>query len=52
VEEYLDHGGNPKVTNCKGETALHIAAAHHQNEILGRLLPYFSEEEMDIRNMY
>jgi ankyrin repeat protein len=52
VEEYLDKGGNPKVKNCKGETALHIAVAHHQNDILARLLPYFSEEEMDLRNMY
>jgi hypothetical protein len=52
VEEYLDNGGDPKVINCKGETALHIATAHHQNEILARLLPYFSEDELDLRNMY
>ncbi len=52
VEDYLERGGNPKVVNCKGETALHIAAAHHQNEILARLLPYFSETELDVRNMY
>lgn len=52
VEDYLDNGGDVKVRNCKGETALHIAVAHHQNEILERLLPYFNEDEMDIRDMY
>ena len=52
VEDYLDNGGNPKVVNCKGETALHIAAAHHQNELLASLLPYFNEDELDLRNMY
>lgn len=52
VEEYLDNGGNPKVHNCKGETALHIAVANKQNDILEIVLPYFTEDELDIRDMY
>jgi ankyrin repeat protein len=52
VEEYLDKGGSAKVRNCKGETALHIAAANNKNDILEILLPYFTEDEMDIRDMY
>ena len=52
VEEYLDNGGTPKVRNCKGETALHIAAANKQNRILEILLPYFNEDDLDIRDMY
>jgi ankyrin repeat protein len=52
VEDYLDNNGDVKVRNCKGETALHIAAAHKQNEILEGLLPYFNEDELDIRDMY
>lgn len=52
IEDYLDNGGDPKVTNCKGETALHIAVAHKRNDILERLLPFFSEEELDTRDMY
>jgi hypothetical protein len=51
AEKYLDEGGDATVRNCKGETALHIAAAHHQNTILGILLPYF-EYNLDIRNMF
>jgi hypothetical protein len=52
VEDYLDKGGDPKVRNCKGETALHIAVAHNENKILERILPYFNDEEIDIRDMY
>jgi ankyrin repeat protein len=52
VEEYLDKNGDVKVRNCKGESALHIAAAHNQNDILEMLLPYFNEDELDIRDMY
>lgn len=52
VEEYLDNNGSVKKRNCKGETALHIAVAHHQNDILERILPYFTENELDIRDMY
>ena len=52
VEEYLDKNGDVKVRNCKGESALHIAAAHNQNDILAMLLPYFNEDELDIRDMY
>jgi ankyrin repeat protein len=52
IEDYLDKGGDVKVRNCKGETALHIAVAHNQNDILARLLPYFNEDELDIRDMY
>lgn len=52
VEEYLDGNGDVKVRNCKGETALHVAAAHHQNKLLESLLPYFNEDELDMRDMY
>ena len=52
VEEYLDNNGSPKVRNCKGETALHIAVANNKNDILEILLPYFIEDELDIRDMY
>lgn len=52
VEDYLDNNGSVKVRNCKGETALHIAAAHNQNKILECILPYFNEDELDIRDMY
>jgi ankyrin repeat protein len=52
VEDYLEKEGNVKLRTCKGETALHIAAAYNQNEILERLLPYFNEDELDIRDMY
>jgi ankyrin repeat protein len=52
VEDYLERGGDVKVRNCKGETALHIAVAYNQNDILERLLPYFNEDELDIRDMY
>jgi ankyrin repeat protein len=52
IEDYLDNNGSVKVRNCKGETALHIAAAHNQNDILERILPYFNEDELDIRDMY
>ncbi len=52
VEEYLDKNGDVKVRNCKGESALHIAAAHNQNDILAMLLPYFNEDELDMRDMY
>jgi hypothetical protein len=51
VQKYLDEDEDVTVYNCKGETALHIAAAHHQNAILGILLPYF-EYKLDIRNMF
>ena len=52
VEEYLDNGGTPRVRNCKGETVLHIAAANKHNDILEILLPYFNEDDLDIRDMY
>ncbi len=52
VEDYLDKGGNPKVTNCKGESALHLAVAHHQNKILEIILPYFTENDLDQRDQY
>ena len=52
IEDYLDDGGDPKVRNCKGETALHVAVAHKQNDILERLLPYFTEADLDMRDMY
>ena len=52
IEDYLDNDGDPTVHNCKGETALHIAAAHNQNDILQRLLPYFNEDTLDTRDMY
>lgn len=52
VEEYLDGNGDVKVRNCKGDTALHVAATHHQNKLLESLLPYFNEDELDIRDMY
>jgi ankyrin repeat protein len=52
VEEYLDNGGSVNVRNCKGETVLHIAAANNQNDILEILLPYFTEDDLDIRDMY
>ena len=52
VEEYLDNGGTLRVRNCKGETVLHIAAANKHNDILEILLPYFNEDDLDIRDMY
>lgn len=55
VEEYLDNNMTANIVNirnCKGETVLHIAAALHQNGILEQLLPFFSEDELDIRDMY
>ena len=55
VEEYLDNNKTANIVNirnCKGETVLHIAAALHQNGMLEQLLPFFSEDELDIRDMY
>jgi ankyrin repeat protein len=52
VDDYLDNGGDPKVVNCKGESALHLAVAHHRNKILERILPYFTEDELDQRDQY
>lgn len=55
VEEYLDNNMTANIVNirnCKGETVLHIAAALHQNGMLEQLLPFFSEDELDIRDMY
>jgi hypothetical protein len=54
VEEYLDNNYKHvvKIRNCKGETALHVAAANKQNDILDILLPYFTEDDLDIRDMY
>ncbi len=52
IEQYLDEGGDPKYTDCMGQTAIHKAVAHKKNDILDMLLVYFNEDELDARDMY
>jgi hypothetical protein len=52
VESYLNSGGDPHVTNCKGQTAIHLAASHHRYPILEMLLRYYDEDQLDARDMY
>jgi len=52
VEDYLERGGSPHWTDCRGQTAMHVAAQYKQNKILERLLPFFDDEQLNQRDMY
>ena len=52
VEDYLERGGSPHWTDCRGQTAMHVAAQYKQNKILEMLLPFFDDEQLNQRDMY
>ena len=52
IEDYLNRRGRPEYTDCKGQTALHIAIQHQQYGILAHLIRLFDSGRLDQRDMF
>jgi ankyrin repeat protein len=52
IEDYLNRRGRPEYTDCKGQTALHIAIKYQHYGILTHLIRLFDSEQIDQRDMY